>query len=121
MLGTPLAPSIAKKLRVKGAHLETVALCDVEFISGIRSALLRKELSLARAAEAIEDYSDLPLRLHPHRPFLERLWELRNNFTAYDAAYVVLAERLNAALLTADERLARSVLSHTSIRLIEIA
>lgn len=95
-------------------------MCDVEVVSGLRSALLRKELSIDRAAEALQDYKDLSLRLHTHRPLLERIWELRNNFNTYDAAYVALAERLNAEFLTADQRLARSVRAHTSVRLIEI-
>jgi predicted nucleic acid-binding protein len=114
---TDLAPLIGKKLRAKRAHLETLALCDIEFASGLRSALVRKEISSDRAAEAIQDYRDLPLRLHFHRPLLERIWELRHNFNSYDAAYVALAERLNAELLTADERLARSVHTHTAVRL----
>ena len=50
----------------------------------------------------------------------ERMWELRNNFNAYDAAYVALAEHLDAEFLTADDRLARSVRAHTSVPLIRI-
>jgi predicted nucleic acid-binding protein len=121
VLGAALAAPIGKKLRAKGTYLETLALCDVEFVSGLRSALARKELSIDRAAEALQDYQDLPLRLHPHRPFLKRIWELRNNFSAYDAAYVVLAEKLNAEFLTADDRLARSVSAHTSVRLMKVS
>jgi predicted nucleic acid-binding protein len=70
--------------------------------------------------EALRDYDDLPLRRHAHRPLLQQIWKLRNNFSAYDAAYVVLAEGLDAELLTADDRLARSVRAHTSVRLAEI-
>jgi predicted nucleic acid-binding protein len=99
--------------------METLALCDEEFISGIRSAVLRAHLSVDRATEAIQDYRDLPLRIHSHRPLLERIWELRNNFSPYDAAYVALAEGLNAEFLTADKRLERSVRSHTSVRVVE--
>ena len=95
-------------------------LCDIEVVSGLRSALLRKELSAERASEALQDYNDLPLRLHTHRPLLERIWQLRNNFNAYDAAYVILAEYLNAEFLTSDNRLARSVRAHTSVRVIEV-
>ena len=120
LLGTHLAASIGKNLRAKGTNLETVALCDIEIASGLRSALLRKALSADRAAEALADYKDLPIRLHGHRPLLERIWELRNNFNAHDAAYVALAERLDAEFLTADVRLARSVRAHTSLRLIGI-
>ena len=89
-------------------------------VSGLRTALRRDELSSARAVEALQDYKDLPLRQHSHRPLLHRVFELRSNFSAYDATYVALAERLNAEFLTADERLARSVRTHTSVRLIQI-
>ena len=120
LLGTDLAAPIGKKLRAKGTDLDTLALCDVEFVSGLRSVVFRKEVSPERAAQAVEDYQDLPLRLHNHRPLLARMWELRNNFSAYDAGYVALAERLEAEFLTADDPLARSVRAHTSIRLVEI-
>jgi predicted nucleic acid-binding protein len=120
LLGAGLAKSIGKSLRAPDVHLDTPVLCDVEVVSGLRAALLRKELSSNRAAEALQDYKDLPLRQHGHRPLLQRIFELRNNFSAYDATYVALAERLNAALLTADDRLTRSVRAHTSVRLIQI-
>lgn len=51
---------------------------------------------------------DLPLTRYPHAPFVGRAWALRENITAYDAAYVALAEALDAPLLTTDGRLARS-------------
>jgi predicted nucleic acid-binding protein len=120
VLGTSLADSIGKTIRAPRTHLYTPALCDVEVVSGLRTALTRNELSSDRAAEALHDYKDLPLHQHGHRPLLQRVFELRSNFSAYDATYVALAERLDAEFLTADERLARSVRSHTSVRLIQI-
>ena len=68
-----------------------------------------------RTVEALEDYLDLPLTRHRHRSFLGRVLELRDNFTAYDAVYVALAERLGAELLTTDGRLARAVLRHSTV------
>lgn len=65
-------------------------------------------LDLRRAALALTDLVELPLRRAPHRPLLARCWELRENLTVYDATYVALAEVLDAVLLTADERLANS-------------
>ncbi len=59
-----------------------------------------------RAAEALADLADLPLQRASHRPLLARIWELRNNVTTYDAAYVALAEVLDAVLVTGDGRLA---------------
>jgi predicted nucleic acid-binding protein len=54
----------------------------------------------------LADLADLPLRRYPHDLLLSRIWALRHNLTAYDAAYVALAEALDAVLLTRDKRLA---------------
>jgi len=77
--------------------------------------MLRGALSSDRAAEAIEDYVDLPLTRHGHQRLLERILHLRQNFSAYDAAYVALAERIGGELLTADEGLARAARTHTKL------
>ena len=77
--------------------------------------MLRKSLADHRAGEALGDYLDLPIRRHGHQSLLDRILELRANFSAYDATYVALAERMNAGLVTADERLARAVDRHTAL------
>ncbi len=84
------------------------ALCDVEVAAALRRALRLALLGEKRAREALRDYADLPLTRHGHLTILDRLLELRENFSAYDAAYAALAETLGAALLTADARLARA-------------
>lgn len=89
--------------------LNVPALCDVEVAAAIRRAISRKLVSVDRAAIALEDYLDLPLTRHGHQSLLTRILELRANFSAYDATYVALAERLGADLLTADDPLALSV------------
>jgi predicted nucleic acid-binding protein len=61
-----------------------------------------------RAALALADLTALPLRRTPHRPLLDRCWELRSNLTIYDASYVALAEALDVTLVTGDGRLARA-------------
>lgn len=63
-------------------------------------------LSPERAAEAVADLAQLDLRRHPHDALSARIWELRASVTAYDAAYLALAEALRAPLLTTDGRLA---------------
>ncbi|WP_239024994.1 type II toxin-antitoxin system VapC family toxin [Rhodoligotrophos defluvii] len=63
-------------------------------------------LTMPRGREALADLADLPLRRYPHDLLLPRIWALRCNLTAYDAAYVALAEVLDAPLLTRDRRLA---------------
>lgn len=57
----------------------------------------------------------MPIIRHGHQQLVPRIIELRDNFSAYDAAYVALAERLGGSLLTLDERLARAARAHTSI------
>ena len=74
----------------------------------MRRYVAAKALSAARADEVLQDLSDLPLTRYPHTPLLPRIWELRANLTAYDAAYVALAEALDSRLVTCDTRLAAS-------------
>jgi predicted nucleic acid-binding protein len=103
-------------LRADAVDLHVPALCDVEVVAGLRRTVVRRAVSGERAAEAVQDYLDLPISRHGHSQLLTRILELRQNFSAYDATYVALAERLAAELLTADERLARAVRTHSEIR-----
>ncbi len=80
----------------------------MEVAAALRRALRLDLLGEARAREALRDYADLPLTRHGHVSILDRLFELRDNFSAYDAAYAALAEALDTPLLTADVRLARA-------------
>ena len=63
-------------------------------------------MTIERAAAAIEDFQSMRIFRYPHRIFLNRIWELRSNMTAYEAAYVAVAETIGAPLLTTDRRLA---------------
>jgi predicted nucleic acid-binding protein len=98
--------------------LHVPALCDVEVTAALRRALLIGVLDERRAGEAVEDYLDLPLTRHGHQSLIIRMLGLRDNFSAYDATYVALAERLGGGFLTADRPLARSVGAHLGIALI---
>jgi predicted nucleic acid-binding protein len=93
-------------------------LIDIEVTHVLRRVCLQGLLDLQRGAEAIEDLTALPLIRYPHDLFLPRIWTLRHTLTAYDAAYVALAETLSAPLLTCDARLAAS---HGHEAIIEIA
>jgi len=68
-----------------------------------------REFDEHRAQAAMRDHLDLPIERYPHDVFFQRMWELRENVTAYDAAYIALAEALGATLITADQKLAQSV------------
>lgn len=83
-------------------------LIDAEILSALRKRLLRKELTRPQAQAAVSDFQALALVRYPVTGFVERMWSLRATMTPYDAAYVVLAEALDAPLLTTDARLARS-------------
>jgi predicted nucleic acid-binding protein len=89
--------------------LHVPALCDVEVASHLRRLLRIGRLDVDRAAELLWLYLALPLTRHSHETLLGRVLELRDNFSAYDATYVALAERLDAPLLTQDEGFARAV------------
>lgn len=69
------------------------------------------ELTPERAEAALDDFADLGIERYPHHLFLSRIWALRANVTAYDAAYLDLAEALDAPLVTRDRRL-RDVPGH---------
>lgn len=83
-------------------------LIDLEVVSVLRRQVLGDALDLRRAHQALRDLQDLPLVRVPHLLLLERAWELRDNVTTYDAAYVVLAELLGVTLVTGDRRLANA-------------
>jgi predicted nucleic acid-binding protein len=115
LLGTGLAPPVEGLLRSPDADLHVPSLCDVEVAAGLRRALAHRVLTAQRAELAVADYADLPLTRHGHLALMSRILELRDNFSAYDAAYVALAERLGAALLTGDGGLRRAVRRRTDV------
>lgn len=111
-----LAPALADdgrdgdtaRARLRGQSVVAPELIDLETTSVIRRQLQTGHLDARRAGLALADLVELPLRRVPHRPLLGRCWELRENLSVYDAAYVALAELLDVVLLTADGRLANA-------------
>lgn len=88
--------------------LHAPELLDVEVLQVLRRFHLSRELTAERGAEAVRDLRALPIERYSHELLLDRIWELRSNVTAYDAAYVALAQLLRCPLMTADLRLARA-------------
>lgn len=95
------------ELQAAGA-LAAPELIDLEVTSVLRRAVAAGRLADRRARQALDDLAALPLTRAPHLALVDRVWQLRANVTAYDAAYVALAEILGAPLLTADARLAHA-------------
>ena len=96
------------RARLRGERLTAPELVDLEVTSVWRRQVRDGAMDARRAALALADLTALPLRRAPHRALLARCWELRDNLTVYDAAYVALAEALEVTLLTGDGRLARA-------------
>ena len=89
-------------------NLAAPHLMPVEVANILRRASLSGEISADTAALAHSDLLDLRVELFPYEPFAERVWELRENLSAYDAWYVALAETLDARVATLDARLSRA-------------
>jgi predicted nucleic acid-binding protein len=104
----PRAPRIRERMAESDGDLHVPHLFEVEVLSVLRSFSLRGELSQERARVALGRLSAMRLTRYPHTALLSRLWELRDNVTVYDAAYITLAETLDAPLVTTDARLARA-------------
>jgi predicted nucleic acid-binding protein len=107
--------------RLAGETLAAPELVDLEVVAVWRRHVAAKLMPVRRAASALTDLADLPLRRSPHRPFLHRIWELRHVVTPCDAAYVALAEALDAVLVTGDARLSDASGIHCDIETIEPA
>jgi predicted nucleic acid-binding protein len=106
LLGTSRGARVEVRLLDPNETLHAPHLIDLEVTQVLRRYVLAHDLSVIRAGQALDDFLDLPLLRYPHYLILPRIWQLRHNLTAYDAAYVALAEVLKAPLVTCDGNLA---------------
>jgi predicted nucleic acid-binding protein len=118
LLRTPAAKAVEKWLFDPRQTLHSPHLLDIEVAQVIRRYSANGEIDSERGRAALADLADLPLHRYPHDFLLPRIWDLRNNLTAYDAAYVALAEALDAPLLTRDRRLAAAAGHHARVELV---
>ena len=108
LLGTEQGRSIGARIADPALGLHVPHLADVEVAQALRRYVREGELDPASAASALDDLHSLDLQRHAHEPLLDRIWDLRQNLTAYDAVYVALAEALDTVMLTCDRKLARA-------------
>ena len=106
LLRTPAAASLESRAFRDGETIHVTALLDLEVAQVLRRYVVRGELAPPRARDSLELLIRFPMARYTHEPLLPRIWDLRESLTAYDAAYVALAEALRAPLVTCDARLA---------------
>ena len=105
LLRTPGGARLAERLE-EGEPVHAPHLIDVEVAHALRKLVRTGLLDARRGVEVLQDLADLDMDRHPHTVLLSGIWQWRHNLTAYDAAYVVLAEALGQRLVTGDGRLA---------------
>ncbi len=108
LVGTTRGSAVADRL-ARDPNLHVPHLAIVEVASMLRGWVRVGLLDATRAKAALADLADFPATRWPSDVLLNRIWELRESLTAYDAVYVALAEALDAVLLTADARLVRAL------------
>jgi len=94
------------RLKLASESIHAPHLVDTEVVDAVRKLVLRQHLTTVHAERALATWQRFGVRRHPTTRMIDRIWELRHNVSAYDAAYVALAEALDCNLLTADRRLA---------------
>ncbi len=102
LLQTDAGLRIEHRIFSRGDTLHAPHLLDLEVVQVLRRLVRQKTISSSRADDAVRDLLDLRLTRYPHDVLVPRIWQLRDNFSAYDAAYLVLAEKLGAVLITRD-------------------
>ena len=106
LLQTTAGRLIENRIYSRGESLHAPHLLDLEVAQVLRRLVRETAVTAQRADQAIQDLLSLRVARYPHFVFLPQIWQLRNNLSAYDAAYVALTEKLGATLITRDARLA---------------
>lgn len=103
----PPEPTLLQRLADDG-DLHAPHLIDIEILNALRGLVRSGQLSQDRAQDVRSDVEDLAITRYGHQPLADRVWALRHNLTAYDAAFVALADALEVPLVTCDARLANA-------------
>jgi predicted nucleic acid-binding protein len=108
VVGTAAGRIVAARIADPAIGLHVPHLADVEVVQAMRRYVRDGDLDVPDAEAAVETLRALDLQRHAHEPLLPRVWELRDNVSAYDGVYVALAEALDGVLITCDGPLARA-------------
>ena len=117
-LTTP-GSSAADLLSGDDAAFQVPSIFDAEVLSALRGLVRGGKFAGTAATELVADLMVLPVDRWHMSPLLPRMWELRENLTSYDAAYVALAELTGAVLVTGDERITASPGARCTIQIIK--
>jgi predicted nucleic acid-binding protein len=118
LLRTPAARAVERRLFDAGESLHAPHLIDLEAAQVLRRYAAAGQITAERGRTALDDLAALGVRRYPHDWLLIRVWQLRDNLTAYDAVYVALSEALDAPLLTRDRRLAAAAGHRAQVELV---
>ena len=118
LLQTKIGAKVEARIFSGAAALHAPHLLDIEVAQVLRRYVAVGTIAASRGHEALEDLVDLSLTRYPHEWLLDRVWELRDNLTAYDAAYVALAEALDVPLVTCDGKMASARGHHARIEVV---
>ena len=124
LLGREPATQVAAEMAAHGFDLHAPHLLDVEILSVVRRLVAAGTASSERGEQAMDDLLALPIERYPHDVLVRRAWDYRENFSAYDATYLALAEALApepVPVLTADARFARAAQTHSEVPVILVA
>lgn len=118
LLRTDRADRLMERALAASERLHAPHLLEIEVAQALRRLVQRDEITNVRAEQALDDFAHLVIERHAHPSLLPRIWQLRDALSAYDGAYVALAEALPAPLLTCDAKLARAHGHRATIELI---
>ncbi len=108
LLNTARGTRVGARLAAGAEIVHAPHLIDIEIAHVLRRYVLDGTFDEGHAVRTLHHWRQLDVERYPHEPFLDRVWGLRNNVTAYDAIYVALAEALGELLVTGDRKLAGS-------------
>ena len=120
LLRTERADRLMDRAFAGPEQMHAPQLLDIEVTQVFRRLVQQKQITVARAGQALHDLAGLLIERHDHQTLVQRIWQLRDSLSAYDGAYIALAEALAAPLLTCDAKLAGTHGHRAKIELVQL-